>query len=53
MYESQKRSIDGLKYFIVNSFLLGGTYAWLKVSVTSESNQVIHAGKLDVVLDDE
>ena len=41
----------GISFLII--LLLGGTYAWLKVTVESDTRQVIHAGKLDLILDDE
>jgi len=51
--KAKREALMVLSTLLLIVFLLGGTYAWLKVSVTSESNQVIHAGKLDLVLDDE
>ncbi len=50
---SKKKTIIVFSILLVVILLLGGTYAWLKVTVVSESNQVIHAGKLDLILDDE
>ena len=48
-----KKKVIGLGILLSVLFLISASYAWLKVSVVSESNQVIHAGKLDLILDDE
>ena len=34
-------------------FLISAAYAWLRISVESDVEHVIHAGKLDLILDDE
>ena len=50
--ESKKKVIS-IGILLCVLFLISAAYAWLKVSVVSNTEQVIHAGSLDLVLDDE
>ena len=53
MKNRKKTTISILIISLFILLLLGGTYAWLKVRIESDVEHVIHAGKLDLVLDDE
>lgn len=51
--DNRKKTIVVFSVLFTLILLLGGTYAWLKVSVVGDTRQVIHAGKLDLILDDK
>ena len=53
MKNRKKTTISILIISLFILLLLGGTYAWLKVRIESDVEHVIHAGKLDLILDDE
>ncbi len=48
-----KKKVISLGILLSILFLISAAYAWLKISVVSDVEHVIHAGKLDLVLDDE
>lgn len=50
--ESKKKVIS-LGILLSILFLISAAYAWLKISVVSDVKHVIHAGKLDLVLNDD
>lgn len=51
-----KKSRDNKKLFLLAFILVSimvGSYAWLRISVTGKTENVIRAGYLDLILDDE